>query len=143
DPGDQANNTGDSVSLQLQASDSVSGSLTYSASALPTGLSLNASTGLISGTISAATNSTFATSLSVTDGTNTVVDALTWSIGPILLSDPGSQTSHAGDAVSLQIQAYDLNNAAILYSAVGLPAGLHMNPYTGEITGAIASSAAS
>jgi hypothetical protein len=50
-PSDQTNSEGDSVSLQLQDLAST-GSLTYNASGLPAGLSLNATTGLLSGTVS-------------------------------------------------------------------------------------------
>ncbi|MCO6011312.1 discoidin domain-containing protein [Actinoallomurus purpureus] len=50
-PGDQTSTVGAAASLQIHASDSASGqSLTYSASGLPAGLSINSSTGLISGT---------------------------------------------------------------------------------------------
>ncbi len=143
DPGDQFNNSGDSVSLQLQASDSAPGTLTYSASNLPAGLSLGSSSGLISGTITAATNTNSATTLSITDGSNTVVDFLTWSIGPISLTSPGNQTNNAGDAVALYLDGFDANNAALLYSASDLPAGLNVNAYTGAVYGTIAASAVS
>ncbi|MEV4558165.1 putative Ig domain-containing protein [Kitasatospora sp. NPDC049285] len=50
-PGSQSGKVGTAVSLQVSASDSASGqTLTYSATGLPAGLSINASTGLISGT---------------------------------------------------------------------------------------------
>ena len=55
DPGDQVNNPGDTVSLQVSATDTASGTLSYAATGLPTGLSINSSTGLISGTITAST----------------------------------------------------------------------------------------
>jgi Putative Ig domain len=49
-PGNQSTKRNTSVSLPIQASDSASGqTLTYSAASLPRGLSINASTGLISG----------------------------------------------------------------------------------------------
>lgn len=51
-PADQVNNEGDSVNLQISASDpDNSAALTYAASNLPPDLSINASSGLISGTI--------------------------------------------------------------------------------------------
>jgi hypothetical protein len=54
-PGGQASTVGTATSLQIQASDSASGqTLTYSATGLPAGLSINSSTGLISGTPTAA-----------------------------------------------------------------------------------------
>ncbi|GAA2014460.1 hypothetical protein GCM10009839_06730 [Catenulispora yoronensis] len=50
-PGNQSSTVGTAASLQIHASDSASGqTLTYSATGLPAGLSINASTGLISGT---------------------------------------------------------------------------------------------
>ena len=50
-PGSQTGTVGTAASLQITATDSASGqTLTYSATGLPTGLSINSSTGLISGT---------------------------------------------------------------------------------------------
>ena len=50
-PGNQTGTVGTAVSLQIQATDSASGqTLTYSATGLPAGLSINSSSGLISGT---------------------------------------------------------------------------------------------
>jgi len=52
DPPDQVNFEGDSVTVTLQGSDTISGhTLSYSASGLPGGLSVNSSTGVISGTV--------------------------------------------------------------------------------------------
>ena len=54
-PGTQTWTAGTAASLQIQASDSASGqTLTYSATGLPAGLSISSSTGLISGTPTAA-----------------------------------------------------------------------------------------
>ncbi|HEY0541782.1 MAG TPA: discoidin domain-containing protein, partial [Actinoallomurus sp.] len=50
-PGNQNSTVGTAASLQIHATDSASGqTLTYSASGLPAGLSINSSSGLISGT---------------------------------------------------------------------------------------------
>jgi hypothetical protein len=54
-PGSQSSTVGTAASLQVSASDSASGqTLSYSAAGLPAGLSINSSTGLISGTPTAA-----------------------------------------------------------------------------------------
>ncbi|MFJ6212759.1 protease pro-enzyme activation domain-containing protein [Streptomyces sp. NPDC092296] len=58
-PGSQTGTVGTAVSLQIHATDSASGqTLSYSAAGLPAGLSINASTGLISGTPTTATTAT-------------------------------------------------------------------------------------
>ena len=68
-PGNQNSAVGASVSLQVRASDSASGqTLSYSAAGLPSGLSINASTGLISGT--ATTAGTSSVTVTAKDGTN-------------------------------------------------------------------------
>lgn len=49
DPGDQTDQEGDTVSLQIQAEDQEAGTLNYSAPGLPEGLTINSLSGLISG----------------------------------------------------------------------------------------------
>ncbi len=83
-PGNQTTaSTGTAVSLQIQASDSAAGqTLTYSASGLPTGLSINSSTGLISGT--ATTAGTYNVTVTATDTTGASGSAsFTWTVGTV------------------------------------------------------------
>src|SRR5262249_41381948 len=57
-PGNQPSTVGPAVSLQMHATDSASGqTLTYGATGLPAGLSINSGTGLISGTPTTAATS--------------------------------------------------------------------------------------
>ena len=149
DPGDQAHAVAGSVSITIGASDNASGTLSYAASGLPSGLSINSSTGAISGTISsgADTSSPYTTTITVTDGTNTDTDTFTWYVNPnnpVLMANPGAQTSAAGDMLAIQVQAVDSTvGGKLSYSVSGLPAGLYYNPQTGLIFGTIASGAAS
>jgi Carbohydrate binding module (family 6)/Ricin-type beta-trefoil lectin domain/Putative Ig domain len=67
-PGSQTSTAGTATSLQVSASDSASGqTLTYGATGLPAGLSINSSTGLISGTPTTA--GTSSVTVTATDGT--------------------------------------------------------------------------
>ncbi len=67
-PGSQTSTVGTAASLQVSATDSASGqTLTYKATGLPAGLSINASSGLISGTPTTAGTSSVV--VTVTDGT--------------------------------------------------------------------------
>ncbi|MEW1829255.1 putative Ig domain-containing protein [Streptomyces sp. NPDC088196] len=78
-PGSQSTVTGSTASLQISASDSASATLTYSASGLPTGLSISSSTGLISGT--ASTAGTYAVTVTATDSTGASGSAsFTWTV---------------------------------------------------------------
>jgi hypothetical protein len=101
-PGNQSSTVGTSVSLQMHASDSASGqTLTYAASALPLGLSVNSATGLISGTPTTA--GTSSVTVSATDTTGATGSAsFTWTVSPVggctakqLLGNPGFETGSA------------------------------------------------
>jgi uncharacterized repeat protein (TIGR03806 family) len=78
-PGNRSTNTNTSAQLQLTASDPTNNTLTYAASNLPTGLSINPNTGLISGTTGSSA-ATFPVSVSVSDGWSTVSRSFNWSI---------------------------------------------------------------
>ncbi len=80
-PGNQTGTIGTAVSLQIHATDSATGqTLTYSATGLPAGLSINSSSGLISGT--PTTNNTYQVTVTATDTTQASGQAsFTWTIG--------------------------------------------------------------
>jgi O-glycosyl hydrolase len=80
-PGNQTSTVGSAVSLPIKASDAASGqTLTYSASGLPAGLSINSATGVISGTPTSA--GTSSVTVNATDTTGAAGTAnFTWTVG--------------------------------------------------------------
>jgi hypothetical protein len=77
-PGNQSGYTGTSVTLAVSASDLDDEALLYSASGLPTGLSINAASGMISGTPTVAGN--YNVSITVRDALVGVSQGFTWSV---------------------------------------------------------------
>jgi hypothetical protein len=103
---------------------------------LPAGLKLHAATGVISGTPTSGSGSTF--TAEVSDAQNppaTASATFSLSANTVTVSSLGDQTTIAGTAVSLQIAASDsAAGQALAYSATGLPAGLSISS-SGLISG--------
>jgi len=100
-PGNQTGTVGTAVSLQIHATDSASGqTVSYSATGLPAGLSINSSTGLISGTPTTAGTSTV--TVTAKDTTNASGSAsFTWTVNSSggctaaqLLRNPGFESGN-------------------------------------------------
>jgi hypothetical protein len=152
-PGTQTGTQGTAETMQIQASDTNTGAtFTYSSTDLPIGLSLNASTGAITGTPTMA--GSYTTTVTVNDGNSASAVNFDWTISPtgtttgtgntITVTNPGAQTGAVGTAASLQIQASDsAAGQTLAYSATGLPAGLSISPSTGLISGTPTAAASS
>ena len=139
-PGNQTGTVGTAVNLQIKATDTDLGqTLTYSATGLPPGLSINSSSGLISGSPTTAVS--IAVTVKATDTTSASGStSFAWTVNPapntVTVTNPGSQTGTVGTAVNLQIKATDSDlGQTLTYSASGLPAGVSINSSSGLITG--------
>ena len=121
--------------LAISAADPDLDPLTYSATGLPSGVSINPATGVISGTVVSGTHTITA---SVTDGLVQVSTTFTLRVNRApTLTAPGNQTNGIGDVVSLQLTASDPDGDPLTFQATGLPAALTLNTSTGRITGTL------
>ncbi len=128
-PATASGSSGAPFSYQITASNLPT---SYGATGLPTGLSVNASTGLISGTpiVSGSFNAT----ISATNAAGTGSQALTISLaaGPPVITSAATASGIVTQPFNYQIIA---TNFPASYSATGLPAGLSVNTGNGLISG--------
>jgi hypothetical protein len=131
---------GSSFSHQVTATNSPT---SFSATGLPSGLSINGTSGLISGTVlSSATAGVYSVAIKATNaggtGSQTFSLTLTSPVPPApVISSPTSSSNVRGSSFSYQITA---TNTPTSYSASGLPSGLSINTSTGLISGTVSSS---
>ena len=143
-PGNQQFTAGDVVSLQLNGTDPNPGDvLTFSANGLPGDLSIDGTSGLISGTLTAPIGDYVVTArLTDQDG---LFDEKQFTISIVgsggnlapSLTNPGDIVYNGG-LVNLQLDAADFNTDDVLtYTAVGLPEDLMVDPSSGLISGTL------
>ena len=127
--GSASGTAGAAFSYQISATNSPT---SYGATGLPSGLTVNSGTGLISGTPAAAGTSTV--TLSAINATGTGRATLTLTIGAAApaITSASSANGTVGTAFSYQIVA---TNSPTSYGATGLPSGLTVNSGTGLISG--------
>ncbi|MEX0826026.1 MAG: putative Ig domain-containing protein [Acidimicrobiia bacterium] len=145
-PGDQASDEGDAVNLAIAGSDPDADDLTWTATGLPNGLSIDPDSGVVSGTVAfaAAAASPHSVTIRATDdGSPVMFDevAFTWTVTnvnrPPLVTAPTDQSSAEGDTISLVIGGSDPDGDDVTWTATGLPTALTIDADTGEIAGTL------
>ncbi len=140
-PTNQTSAENATISLPLVASDPDGTALTYSASGLPASLSVNATTGVIAGTLTFASAGPYTVTATASDGSLTNSKTFTWTVSNVnrapTLTQPANQTSARNAVISLPLVASDPDGTALTYSATGLPASLSINSTTGVIAGTL------
>ncbi|MER0242590.1 M4 family metallopeptidase [Streptomyces sp. HSW2009] len=130
-PGDQTSVVNKAVSLQIKATSSNAGALSYAASGLPAGLTINASTGLISGT--PTTVGTSQVTVTVTDASNKSANApFKWTVneaGGEYENTDDVQIPDGDDAITSSITVNRSGNAS-----AALKVGVDIvHPYRGDL----------
>ncbi|BCJ42480.1 hypothetical protein GCM10010168_07780 [Actinoplanes ianthinogenes] len=107
---------------------------TWTATGLPAGLTINAATGVISGTPTTA--ATYAAKVTATDSAKLAGSAaFSWTTGTAAtVTNPGTRASVVNVAVNQAMTATGAKTPYV-WSATGLPTGLAINSSTGAITG--------
>ncbi len=141
-PGTQNTDEGTVVSLQIGATDPDGDPLTYSATNLPPGLSIDPVTGLISGTLPITGAATRSVTVTVNSVEYFASATFTWNVlhvnHPPVLTNPGNRSNPVGASVVLQLIATDADNIdSLSYVVDGLPPGLSVNSTSGSITGTL------
>ena len=141
-PGAQSDAEGDSISLTVSGSDPDGDTLSWSATGLPDGLSIDAGSGTISGTVGYTAAGTHAVLVRATDDDAAPLFtevAFTWTVAdtnraPIVIG-PADQASVKGNSISLQVSGTDPDGDTLTWAAAGLPAGVTISSLTGVVAG--------
>jgi hypothetical protein len=137
----------DNVSMSVSATASDDSTIAYSlaeGSSLPSGLSLNSQTGLISGNIGDIVEDvTYTFTINASDGSNPTVPrtfSITFNAAPIWSTASGSLGTFAeNSSISITLAATDFSDS-ITYSLApesSLPNGITLNSSTGVISGVL------
>jgi subtilase family serine protease len=160
-PGTESSTLGvQAASVTLRATSSHGSAITYGAAGLPPGLSINSSSGTISGTPTATGSYSVTATATDAQGTTSTI-GFSWNVSPVTSSSStststststttsgspppaatvsvspiGSQSGHVSKAVGLLVSASDSRGLPLHYSATGLPGGLAINTASGLISG--------
>jgi hypothetical protein len=124
----QTHQEGAAVSLQIVGADpNASDDLTYSATGLPPGLSINASTGLITGTLSYTGSGTYDVTVTVKDEANaTGTDSFVWTVtnknrAPDAVNDTLSTSKNTPKTMSLVANDADPDGDTLTIASVTQP----------------------
>ena len=132
-------NGNSNLSFTLNATDDDDDTLTYSATGLPSGATLNSSTGAFSWTPTNFQAGSYSVTFSVDDGnTGTASEAITITVTNVniapVITVPGNKRVNANSTLSFTLRVVNVDGDTLSYSATGLPSGATFNSSTGAFS---------
>ncbi|MBM7069284.1 putative Ig domain-containing protein [Actibacterium sp. 188UL27-1] len=133
------------ISLNVSSNFMSTPPVSFAATGLPPGLSIDMNTGIITGDIpnSASQGAPYTVAVTVTDNNgDTSTSSFTWTVNnPVPtttgLPDVNATDGDTGVSIPTASSFADPDGDALTFTATGLPPGLSINPTTGEITGTV------
>ena len=147
-PGNQTHTEGDTISLAISAADPDGDPISYAATGLPAGLTINSTTGVIAGTVTTPGTYSNVTVTAQDPQNASGTTQFTWTVNgvtsnrPPSVASPGNQTHTEGATVSLGIVGNDPDGDPLTYTASGLPSSLTIDASSGVISGFLATGSA-
>ncbi len=119
--GDRTDAEGAVINFDANATDPDGTTLTYSATGLPGGITINSATGVVSGTLNATSSGTYNTVITVSDGSLTDTDTFTWTVTnvnqpPAFSTNFGDRTDAEGAVINFDANATDPDGTTLTYS---------------------------
>lgn len=137
---DQASAEGASVLLATAATDADGDALSFSAAGLPPGLSIDAATGAIAGTLPYDAAGIYEVTIAASDGGQASSAGFRWTITETdrapTLAPLADLTGDEDVPVTIAPSASDPDGDVLTWSATGLPPGVAIDPATGALSGA-------
>lgn len=137
--GNQSVSENSNLAFSLSATDADSDTLAYSATGLPSGATLNSSTGAFSWTPTYSQSGTHSVTFSVSDGNGgTDSEAITITVANVnrapVLGAIGAKSVNENSNLAFTVSATDADPDTLAYSATGLPSGATLNTSTGAFS---------
>ena len=106
-PGQQQSTEGDVVSVPISATDADADTLTYSATGLPPGLTIDAAAGVIAGTLPAGSAGTYTPTVTVSDGGLSASAGFNWIVAAAAPAAPSGLTATSASSSSIALSWTD------------------------------------
>jgi hypothetical protein len=137
----QTATVGQAFSLPVQASDAEGDALTFSLTAAPASMSINSASGVIAWTPANGQEGSHSVTVQVSDGQASTTASFNVTVeptpvantAPVITSTPVT-TASLGLTYSYKVTATDAPGDTLTFSLISGPAGMSINPSTGQIT---------